>query len=145
MLTEAIAAAAAAGGTAVVQGAGTDLWAWCRTRGARLVGRGDPGREGDALDLLDRTAAALDAATDEERERVRAVHARLWQGEFVSLLQSLGEQERDRAVAELHALATEFGSAGASGGVISGNTFNGPTAVQTGDHSRQRNTFGSAG
>jgi hypothetical protein len=147
MLTEALTAAAAAGGVAVAQAAGTDSWAWFRTRCARLLGRGDSRREGEALDQLDRTAAVLDAAADDdERRRVRDAHARLWQGEFASLLESLGQEEQERIISELDALAREFGSGGGpSGGVLSGNTFNGPVALQTGDRGRQENHFGSTG
>ncbi|MEU6172343.1 hypothetical protein ABZ832_10455 [Streptantibioticus parmotrematis] len=39
MLTEALAAPAAAGGTAVVQAAGTDAWTEVRRTVARLLGR----------------------------------------------------------------------------------------------------------
>ncbi|MCX4821572.1 hypothetical protein OG883_17065 [Streptomyces sp. NBC_01142] len=144
MLTEAMVAAAAAGGTAVVEAAGSDLWAWFRTRCARLVGRGDPGREDEALDRLDRTAAVLDAADEDEREQVRDRHARLWQGEFSSLLESLEEADRERSMAELRSLKEEFGD-GVAGVAVSGNTFHGPVAFQTGSHSRQDNHFGTAG
>jgi hypothetical protein len=144
VLTEALAAVAAGGGMAVVQAAGSDTWVWFRARCARLVGRGDGGREAEALDRLDRTAAALAAAEEGERERVGAVHAVLWQGEFASLLESLTEEERERFVGELRSLARDF-AGGTSGGAVSGNTFHGPVAVQTGDHNRQENTFGSGG
>jgi hypothetical protein len=142
MLTEALTAVAAGGGMAVVQAAGSDTWAWFRTRCARLVGRGDGAREAEALERLDRTAAALAASEEGERERVRAVHAVLWQGEFASLLESLGEEERELLVGQLGALAKDFGG-GSAGGTVTGNTFHGPVAVQTGDHNRQENNFGS--
>ena len=146
MLAEALTAAAVGGGMAVVQAAGSDTWAWFRTRCARLVGRGDSAREAEALERLDRTAAVLAAAEEGERERVRAVHAVLWQGEFASLMESLGEEERERLIEQLASLVGEFGTGGApSGGALSGNTFHGPTAVQTGDHNRQENHFGSGG
>ncbi|WTN40150.1 hypothetical protein OHB00_16030 [Streptomyces sp. NBC_00631] len=145
MLTEAIAAAAAAGGTTVVQAASTDAWAWFRTRCARLLGHGDPERESEALDRLDRTAAVLDAADESERERVRGVHARLWQGEFGSLLETLGEADRDRLVAGLRELEREFGSDQGARGAVTGNVFNGNTVIQTGDHSSQTITFGNDG
>ncbi|MFF4208071.1 hypothetical protein ACFYZE_01645 [Streptomyces sp. NPDC001796] len=147
MLAEAVTAAAAAGGTAMVEAAGSDLWAWCKARGARLIGRGDPERENDARERLDRTAAALAAASDDaERERVRTVHARLWRGEFASLLETLDGAEQQRVVTELRTLAEEFGSSAASaGGAVSGNTFHGPTSFQTGHHNQQDNHFGSTG
>ncbi|MER6632329.1 hypothetical protein ABT301_29615 [Streptomyces sp. NPDC000987] len=146
VLAEAMTGAAAAAGMAMVQAAGTDFWAWCRARGARLIGRGDPARETEALERLDRTATALAAAADdEERERVGTVHAQLWRGEFTSLLESLGDQERERAAAELRSIAAEFGSSdAAAGGGVSGNVFNGPTNFQTGNHNHQENKFGSA-
>ncbi|MBA2811653.1 hypothetical protein E0500_031090 [Streptomyces sp. KM273126] len=131
---------------AVVQAAGADAWAWFRTRCARLVGRGDPERENEALDRLDRTAAALNGADEHDREGVRDEHARLWQGEFASLLESLQSEEQERFAAQLRALAREFGTAGGPvGGVMSGSTFNGPVNVQTGDHNHQEIHFGSAG
>lgn len=144
MLTEAVTAAAAAGGLTVVQAASTDTWAWFRTRFARLIGRSDPERESEALDQLDRTAAVLDAADEGERERVQGVHARLWQGELVSLLETLAEEERELLATRLRALQREFGDS-SGGGTVSGNSFNGPTAFQTGDHNHQVNDFGSAG
>ncbi|MDX3570463.1 hypothetical protein [Streptomyces sp. ID05-47C] len=102
--------------------------------------------EAEALERLDRTAAVLAAAEEGERERVRAVHAVLWQGEFASLMESLGEEERERLIEQLTLLVGEFGNSDApSGGALSGNTFHGPTAVQTGDHNRQENHFGSGG
>ncbi|MFD9436722.1 hypothetical protein [Streptomyces sp. NPDC060002] len=144
MLSEALTAAAAGGGMAVVQSAGSDGWTWFRARCARLVGRGNVDAEREVIERLDRTAAALDAVDEGDRERVRAVHAVLWQGEFASLLEALAEGERDRLVEQLVELAKEFGTAdGPRGGAVGGNTFHGPTAVQTGDHNRQENHFGS--
>ncbi|MFD8545538.1 hypothetical protein [Streptomyces sp. NPDC059649] len=146
VLAEAMTAAAAAGAGAVVQAAGSDLWAWFRTRCARLIGRGDSRREEEALDQLDTTAADLNAADDGNRERVRGRHAHLWQEEFLSVLRSLEEQQRERFADELRALERQFGNAsGSSGGVLSGNSFHGPTNVQTGDHSTQTNYFGTQG
>ncbi|KQX82311.1 MULTISPECIES: hypothetical protein [unclassified Streptomyces] len=146
MLSEALTAAAAGGGMAVVQSAGADGWAWFRVRCARLVARGDADAEREALDRLDRTAAVLGAVDEGDRERVRAVHAVLWQGEFASLLESLPQEERDRLVEQLVRLTQEFGADDRpQGGTVSGNTFHGPTAVQTGDHNRQENHFGSGG
>ncbi|MFF5029752.1 hypothetical protein ACFY2J_36820 [Streptomyces collinus] len=145
MLDEVMTAAAAAGGTAVVEAAGSDLWAWFRTRCAQLVGRGDPGREGEALERLDRTAVALAAGADEgEREWQREVQARLWRGEFAALLESVAAAERDELVAGLDALRARTGGQ-ESGGAVSGNTFRGPVAFQTGAHSTQDIHFGTAG
>lgn len=88
----------------------------------------------------------LGAVDEGDRERVRAVHAVLWQGEFASLLEALAQEERDRLVEQLVQMSKEFGADdGPQGGAVSGNTFHGPTAVQTGDHNRQENHFGSGG
>ncbi|MFE1923039.1 hypothetical protein ACFW91_10775 [Streptomyces asoensis] len=146
MLSEALTAAAAGGGMAVVQAAGADGWAWFRVRCARLVGQGDADAEREALARLDRTAAALDAVDESERQRVRAVHAVLWQGEFASVIEALGEPDRARLSEQLIQLTREFdASNGTARGAVGGNAFHGPTAVQTGDHNRQENHFGSGG
>ncbi|MGY1501257.1 hypothetical protein ACW4TU_32535 [Streptomyces sp. QTS52] len=145
MLAEAMIAAAAAAGTTVVQSASSDLWTAFRDRCARLVGRGDPERESDALERLDQTAAVLDAAGEDEAGRVRDLQVGLWQGRFEALLESLEQPERERLVAELRALAEESTAVQAGRGVVSGNTFHGPTAVQVGDHNHQDVHFGPGG
>ena len=71
MLAEALTALAAAGGTAVVQAAGTDAWTGFRARVAKWFARGDTGREQVALERLDRTAAALGAAGPQRSDRAR--------------------------------------------------------------------------
>ena len=121
MLTEALTAAAAGGGMAVVEAAGSDTWGWFRTRCARLVGRGDGARESETLELLDRTAAVLADTEEGELERVRAVHAVLWQGEFASLLESLGEGEQERLVGQLTRLRREFDDQPLNGGAVAGD------------------------
>ncbi|MGW0287261.1 hypothetical protein ACWDXT_29690 [Streptomyces sp. NPDC003236] len=145
MLDEVMAAAAAAAGTAVVEAAGSDLWAWFRTRCARLVGRGDPDREGEALQRLDRTAAALASGEDEgQREWQREVQARAWRGEFAALLESVAAAEREELLAGIDALRTRAGGE-ETGGAVSGNTFHGPVVFQTGAHSTQDIRFGTTG
>ncbi|WP_328498696.1 hypothetical protein OHS59_42595 [Streptomyces sp. NBC_00414] len=144
MLAEAMTAAAAAGGMAVVQSAGTDLWTTFRERCATLLGRGDPARESDTLERLDRTAAVLDAAGEEESARVRDLQVGLWQGRFETFLENLEQAERDRFVAELRSLADECAARTSGRGAVSGNTFSGPTALQIGDHNHQDVHFGPA-
>ena len=85
MLAEALTALAAAGGTAVVQAAGTDAWAGFRGRVAKWFARGDAGREQVALERLDRTAAALEAAEPGEVDRVRTGQEASWQTTFRDL------------------------------------------------------------
>ena len=89
MLAEALTAVAAAGGTAVVQAAGTDAWTGFRSRVAKWFARGDAGREQVALERLDQAAAALEAAGPGEVEWVRAVQEASWQARFEILLEGL--------------------------------------------------------
>ena len=104
VLAEALTALAAAGGTAVVQAAGNDAWAGFRSRVAKWFGRGDAGRERVALERLDRTAAALEAAGPGEVERVRAGQQASWQTMFEILLEDLDEEEQQQAADELRDL-----------------------------------------
>ncbi|GAA1107255.1 hypothetical protein GCM10009663_56530 [Kitasatospora arboriphila] len=140
MLAESLAALAAAGGAAVVQAAGTDAWEGLRSRLARWFGRGDVQRERAALERLDRTAEALAAAGPDEEaiRRTSARHEALWQARLASRLDSLGEDEREASVRDLQALLP----GGNARGAVGGNTFHGPTAIQTGDFGRQENHFG---
>jgi hypothetical protein len=82
----------------------------------RVQGEADAGAE----ELSDRTRRRLTDSLEEAAERDEA---------FASALQ--------QAVEELEAAA----GTGAVGSV-SGNTFNGPTAFQVGNHNRQDNRFG---
>ncbi|MGW6732966.1 hypothetical protein [Streptomyces sp. NPDC055013] len=115
MLTEALVALAAAGGTAVVQAAGTDAWSGLRQRVAQLLGRGDADREQVELDRLEQTAAALEAAGDTEAERVQIRHETAWQTRFEALLETLNASERQEVETELRALLANY--AGAAAGV----------------------------
>jgi hypothetical protein len=142
MLTEAMVAVAAAGGAAVVQAAGTDAWQGLRQRVAALLGRGEPQLEQAELDRLDRTAATLAQPAGQDTGPAGVEQATVWQARFEALLESLDEPARAQAAAELQALIKEIGGT-AGGGSVSGNTFFGPTAFQTGDHNRQDNRFGT--
>ncbi|MFF7776202.1 hypothetical protein ACFZCG_17450 [Streptomyces tanashiensis] len=104
MLSEAMAALAAAGGTAVVQAAGTDAWTEMRQQVARWFGRGDPQREHAELERLDQTAGALEAARPAEAERVLIRQEAVWQGRIEALLESLEDIERARVAGELRSL-----------------------------------------
>ncbi|GGS20869.1 hypothetical protein Snoj_21750 [Streptomyces nojiriensis] len=143
MLEEALAALAVASGTAVVQAAGTDAWNGFQVRVARLFGRGDAHRERAELERLGRTAELLAAAGMEEPEQVRIRQEVSWQTRFETLLESLTAEEREQVAAELRSLLAEKTEHGRRvGGVVSGNTFHGPTAIQVGDRNRQDNHFG---
>ena len=108
VLAEALTALAAAGGTAVVQAAGKDAWVGFRGRVAKWFGRGDTEREQVALERLDRTAAALEAAGPGEVERVRAGQEASWQTLFEILLEGLDGEEQQRAAADLRDLLAGF-------------------------------------
>ncbi|MEU2551381.1 hypothetical protein ABZ589_06715 [Streptomyces sp. NPDC013313] len=107
MLSEAMTALAAAGGTAVVQAAGTDAWAGIRQQVARWFGRGNPQREQVELERLDQTAAELEVARPAEAERVRIRQEAVWQGRIEALLESLEDAGRARVVAELRTLQAQ--------------------------------------
>ncbi len=144
MLDEAITALAAAGGTAVVQAAGTEAWTGFRQAVARLFGRGDDQRASAALERLDGTAAAVSTADGGGAEQVRSHQRALWQARFEGLLESVDAPERDSVVAALRALVAEHSPSGQSGGgEVSDNSFNGPTIMQVGNGNRQDNRFGN--
>lgn len=91
MLDQALTALAAAGGAAVVQAAGTDLWTGLRQAVAGWFGRGDAEREQAELQRLDRTAAELRSAPADEAERLRIRAEAAWQARMEALLENLGE------------------------------------------------------
>ncbi|MFK4143472.1 hypothetical protein ACI2LZ_33735 [Streptomyces filamentosus] len=115
MLEEALVVLATAGGTAVVQAAGTQAWDGLRARVARLLGRGDGERERGELERLDRTASALEAGGAAEVERVRLRQEVSWQTRFEALLEDVDGAERERVVADLQSLVQE--QQAAAGGV----------------------------
>ncbi|MGW3328229.1 hypothetical protein [Streptomyces virginiae] len=142
MLEAALAAVAVAGGTAVVQAAGTDAWNGLRSRVARLLGRGDPALEQAELERLDQTATALRELEPAEADRVRIRQEASWQTRFEVLLESVSDtQERARLAEGLRALIDE--QSAHTSGAVSRNVFNGPTAFQTGDNNRMDNHFGT--
>ncbi|MFF9496302.1 hypothetical protein [Streptomyces flaveolus] len=126
MLSEAMVALAAAGGTAVVQAAGTDAWTEVRQQVARWFSRGNPQRETAELERLDQTAGELEAAQPTEVERARIRQEAVWQGRIEALLESLGDIERVRVADELRTLLAQQASprsvsAGQSGLAVGGD------------------------
>ncbi|MFB6935253.1 hypothetical protein [Streptomyces chartreusis] len=108
MLVEGLIAVAAAGGGAIVQAAGTDAWAGIRLGVARLLGRGEAGREHAELERLDQTRAELESAGDgAEAERVQTVLVTRWQTRLEMLLEQLPEEEQQQVAAELQALVQQ--------------------------------------
>lgn len=117
MLEQALVVLAEAGGTAVVQAAGTDTWTGLRQAVARWFGRGDDEREQDELERLDQTAGALEVAGATAAERVRIRQEATWQARIESLLENLDPAERARAAEDLRALlAQHTGQGSASSG-----------------------------
>ncbi|MEU0603763.1 hypothetical protein ABZ484_36905 [Streptomyces sp. NPDC006393] len=104
MLSEAMTALAAAGGTAVVQAAGTDAWTGLRRRLARLLGQGNPQRENAELERLDQTAGELETAGPTELERVRILQEARWRVRIETLLESLDDTGRAEAAEQLGGL-----------------------------------------
>lgn len=139
MLAETFAALAQAGGAAVVQAVGTDMWMAFRRQTAGLFGRGNTQREQTELERLDRTASALEAADENEILRQETS----WRTRFEMLLENLDDPEREQATNELRALIAHIQQAQSRQDTVSGNIFRGPTAFQVGSNNRQENHFGS--
>ncbi|MFG2989520.1 hypothetical protein ACGFZK_09575 [Streptomyces sp. NPDC048257] len=98
-------ALAAAGGAAVVQAAGTSAWHGLQEAVAGWFGRGDEARERVELERLDRCAAALEGARDEdEAERLAIGQQGAWQARFEQALEDLGDADREEAARTLRAL-----------------------------------------
>ncbi|MGW9031888.1 hypothetical protein ACWGQ5_49425 [Streptomyces sp. NPDC055722] len=128
MLTEALQAIAAAGGTAVVASAGTDAWAGIRGIVVSLFHREDEPQGQAVLERLDQTATALEQAQPAEAERTRSRQEIAWQTRFEDLLEGLDESGREAAADQLRGLIdlvreqTNGGvSAGAAGLAVGGN------------------------
>ncbi|MEV4503173.1 hypothetical protein [Streptomyces klenkii] len=133
MLSEALAAVAAAGGTAVVQSAGTDAWTGLRQQVARWFGRDDEARERVELERLDRTAVALKAAAASgELARIRDRQEAVWQDRFETLLEGLPAGRQGGVAEELRALVAEYGVPSQPAEPVPGNAFRGPTALGSG-------------
>ncbi|WP_101254098.1 hypothetical protein [Streptomyces barkulensis] len=129
MLTETLVAIAAAGGTAVVQAAGTQAWEGLRDGFARLLGRGETERERVELERLDQAAGELTAAEESGGvERVRARQEAVWQTRIETLLEELPETDRETVAAEIQAVIdqaaasrSEGARAGERGLAVGGN------------------------
>ncbi|MEU4929691.1 hypothetical protein AB0G54_24835 [Streptomyces yokosukanensis] len=93
-------------------------------------GRGDAERESGELARLDRAAADLtapDADDSASTERIRIRQEALWQARFEGLLESLAQDERDRAAAELQSLLDAHRAAATTvgdGGLAVGRDLN---------------------
>ncbi|MGW6638249.1 hypothetical protein [Streptomyces cyaneofuscatus] len=120
MLFESAAALAAAGGAAVVQAVGTDIWVTARGRVASLFSRGDGQRQTAELTRLDQTAQELAGADDNDQNRV--VHWQsTWQARLEMLLDSLPEAERNEVSEELESLIQSVNRAARPSSVAAGD------------------------
>ncbi|QEU92599.1 hypothetical protein [Streptomyces kanamyceticus] len=108
VLDDAMTALAAAGGTAVVQAAGTDAWTAVRAAVARWFGRGDAARERAELARLDRTGTALSTAEGEPGRRLRDDERISWRTRFEIALDDLDETVRQELGDELRVLVEEL-------------------------------------
>ncbi|MEU7936654.1 hypothetical protein [Microbispora bryophytorum] len=127
MLVEWLSAVAAAGGTAVVQAADTDMWVSVRQRVAHVLGHDDPGRERTELMRLDLTATDLASLAPGEAALIRARQEASWTARFEMLLESLGEAERERVACELNDIADQARHASVGG--VPRNVFRGPSST----------------
>ncbi|MEU7422482.1 hypothetical protein [Streptomyces sp. NPDC040750] len=108
MLVEGLIGVAAAGGGAIVQAAGTEAWVGIRSGVARILGRGETGRERAELERLDQTRAELESAGDGAgAERIQTILTTRWQTRLEMLFEQLPEQERQQVAAELQALVQQ--------------------------------------
>lgn len=103
MLTEALLAAAAAGGKAVAAAMGTEAWQTVRRRVAALFGT-----DRTALHDLEKDAARVESGDLRDADTETALRTELsrqWRARFETLLKELDPAGRAQVSDELHALA----------------------------------------
>ncbi|MER6001409.1 hypothetical protein ABT120_22780 [Nonomuraea angiospora] len=111
MLSEALAALAAAGGTALVSAMTTDAWTSAKQGFARLLSRGKHDRQEIAEQRLERSRQELVGSTGAELDRIRSEQEAAWRVRLSDLL-----EDDPAAEAELRVLVATLGtSASASG------------------------------
>jgi len=126
-MLEALVTLAATAGSAVVQAAGTDLWASVRDRVAQLFGRGDQKQTQRVAERLDNTASILEKADEADSEQLRSSQQVSWQTRFTDLLEGLDGAEREQAAGQLRELVDQVQqrvggvSAGSKGMAVGGN------------------------
>lgn len=133
----------------------TYLFAWVKQRGKKAAERA--GAEVDsavsgAMDRLHRVVAdklgdrsqGLEREAQSGAEELSSTAAALVTASLTAAIEDDPgfAVALDKAVADLHAVRSQEAGA-CSGGVVSGNTFHGATAVQSGDHNTQHNHFGA--
>jgi hypothetical protein len=142
MLAEALMALAATGGNAVVTAMATDTWEGVRHRIAKLFGRGDKGETDAALEKLEQSRTALNAApAGPEQDRARMQQEIVWQTRLTDLLERHPDAEH-----ELRGIVSEIQAASVSAGEVRQTVIahdQAQVAVQ--GHGTQTNTFGGSG
>ncbi|MFJ9823268.1 hypothetical protein ACIRSU_02710 [Streptomyces sp. NPDC101160] len=133
MLAEGLTVLAAAGGTAVVQAAGTSAWHGLQQSVAQWFARGDGERERAELERLDHSAAALETAQDDERVGVRSGQQGAWQARFEQALENLSDSEREEAAEMLRALLQTHAPADRAEPSAGGPTIRGNVDIRA-DH-----------
>ncbi|MFB7978516.1 hypothetical protein ACWF95_31760 [Streptomyces vinaceus] len=133
MLAEGLAALATAGGAAVVQAAGTSAWQGLQQSVAQWFARGDGDRERVELERLDRSAAALEAAQDDERVGVLSGQQGAWQARFEQALENLSDSEREEAADILRGLLQTHVPADGAEAPSNGPTIRGNVDIRA-DH-----------
>ncbi|MFD7655243.1 hypothetical protein ACFV4N_14830 [Actinosynnema sp. NPDC059797] len=118
MLEEALVALAAAGGTALVEAAATDVWTKAKERFARFLGRGDEQRALVVEGRLERTRAELLPLTGGELDRARELRAAEWATRLRDVL-----EEHPESAEELRGVVEQLRAEGVS------------VTATTGDHS----------
>lgn len=137
MLTESLVALAAAGGTAVVQAAGTEAWGTVRDGVVRMFRR-RPDEDEVERELR---LTALPRASDDAEESSR--RASQWEERFAALLRDGDERVRQAAEAELMRLVSLVpGVADRYPALeVHGNTYN-KSPTQHGNHNHQQINYG---
>ncbi|WP_261720527.1 hypothetical protein [Streptomyces sp. FZ201] len=119
VLGESMAALSAAAGAAVVQAAGTDAWISVRGVMRRVLGGRDEDEGIRSAARLDAMAAELAAPSAlQERERVQEWWTRVWRERLEILLESLPEEHRAVAAADLRGVLEQARQRGSVAGGI---------------------------
>jgi hypothetical protein len=140
VLTDALIALASAGGAGLVQAVSTDVWMVAKAGVVRLLGRGDPEREGAVERQLERTRSEVRAAGP-SGEQVRSRHESAW----TTRLEDLLAEHPDQAD-QLRSLLSTITAAGASIGHVDQRVVGFDHAQQAiQGHGTQMITFGSVG
>jgi hypothetical protein len=139
MVVEAVAALAAAGGTALVNAMVADGWQGVRTRFARLLGRGNHKDTETAAMRLEKSREMLTGLSGTDLEKAQAQQAVTWQTRLGDLLEDHPEVEGELRSLVAEVQAQVVGSAGSVRQQVAGFD-QAQQAVQ--GHGEQHNVFG---